>query len=44
MTLLENEKERLVSLDKMKVMIAHNHAQYVTVRQEDRTMKTPGMN
>ena len=43
MTLLENGKERLVSLDEMKVMIAHNHAQHVAVQQEDRTTKTPGM-
>ena len=44
MTLLENETEHLVSRDEMKVMIAHDHAQYVAVRQEDRTTKTPGMN
>ena len=31
MTLLENEKERLVSRDEMKVMITHDHAQYVAV-------------
>ena len=44
MTLLENGRERLVSRDETKVMIAHNHAQYVTIQQEDRTTKTPGMN
>ena len=44
MTLLENEKERLVSRDEMKVMITHNHTQYVAIQQEDRMMKTPGMN
>ena len=44
MTLLENGKEHLVFRDEMKVMIAHDHAQYVAVRQEDWTMKTPGMN
>ena len=44
MTLLENGKERLVSRDETKVMIAHNHAQYVTIQQEDQMMKTPGMN
>ena len=30
--------------DETKVMIARNHAQYIAIRQEDRTMKTPGMN
>ena len=44
MTLLENKKERPISQDKMKVMIAHDHAQYVAIQQEDQTMKTPGMN
>ena len=44
MTLLENGKERLISRDEMKVMIARDHTQYVTVQQEDRTMKRPGMN
>ena len=44
MTLLENGKERLVSQDEMKVMIACDHAQYVAVQQEDWTTKTPGMN
>ena len=44
MTLLENEKEHLVSQDKTKVMIARDHAQYVAVRQEDQMTKTPGMN
>ena len=43
MTLLENGKECLVSQDKMKVMITRDHAQHVTVRQEDQTTKTPGM-
>ena len=43
MTLLENGKERLVSRDEMKVMIVRDHTQHVTVQQEDRTMKTPGM-
>ena len=44
MTLLENGKERLVSWDETKVMITCNHAQYITVRQEDQMTKTPGMN
>ena len=44
MTLIENRKEHLVSWDEMKVMITCDHAQYVAVRQEDQTMKTPGMN
>ena len=44
MTLLENGKEHLISRDETKVMIACDHAQYVAVWQEDRTMKTPGMN
>ena len=44
MTLLENREERLVSQDETKVMIAHDHTQYVAVRQEDRMTKTPGMN
>ena len=44
MTLLENEKECLVSGDEMKVMIARDHTQYIAVRQEDWTTKTPGMN
>ena len=43
MTLLENRKECLVSRDEMKVMIARDHAQHVAIRQEDQTMKTPGM-
>ena len=43
MILLENGKERLVSQDEMKVMIARDHAQHVAIRQEDRTTKTPGM-
>ena len=43
MTLLENGKECLVSQDEMKVMIAHDHAQHVAIRQEDWTTKTPGM-
>ena len=43
MTLLENGKERLISLDEMKVMIAHDHAQHVAIRQEGRTTKTPGI-
>ena len=43
MTLLENGKEHVVSRDETKVMIARDHAQHVTVRQEDWTMKTPGM-
>ena len=34
MILLENGKERLVSRDKTKVMIAHDHAQYITVWQD----------
>ena len=34
MTLLENGKERLVSRDETKVMIAHDHTQHVAVRQE----------
>ena len=42
--LLENGKEHLISRDETKVMIACDHAQYVAVRQEDWTMKTPGMN
>ena len=37
------EQEHLVSRDEMKVMIARNHTQHVTVQQEDWTMKTPGM-
>ena len=44
MTLLENRKERLISQDETKVMITHDHAQCVTIQQEDQTMKTPGMN
>ena len=44
MMLLEKEKERLVSQDETKVMIARDHAQYVAIRQEDQTTKTPGMN
>ena len=44
MALLENRKERLISWDETKVMITHDHAQYVTVQQEDWTTKTPGMN
>ena len=44
MTLLENRKECLVSWDEMKVMITCDHTQYVAVWQEDRMMKTPGMN
>ena len=44
MTLLENGKECLVSRDKMKVMIAHDDTKYIAFRQEDQTMKTPGMN
>ena len=43
MTLLENEKERLISRDEMKVMIACDHTQHVTIQQEDQMMKTPGM-
>ena len=43
MTLLENGKEHLVSRDEMKVMIACDHTQHVAIRQEDWTMKTPGM-
>ena len=38
------ERERLVSQDETKVMITSNHAQYVTVQQEEWTTKTPGMN
>ena len=44
MTLLENGKERLISQDEMKVMIACNHTQYIAIQQEDRMTKTPGMN
>ena len=44
MTLLENEKERLISQDEVKVMIACDHTQYVAAQQEDQTTKTPGMN
>ena len=44
MILLENRKERLISQDEMKVMITHDHAQCVTIQQEDQTMKRPGMN
>ena len=43
MTLLENGKERLVSRDEMKMMIACDHTQHIAVQQEDRMMKTPGM-
>ena len=43
MTLLENGKERLVSRDEMKVMITHDHTQHITIQQEDRMTKTPGM-
>ena len=43
MTLLENGKECLISWDEMKVMIACDHTQHVTVQQEDRMTKTPGM-
>ena len=43
MTLLENGKEHLISRDETKVMIARDHAQHIAVRQEDQTMKTPGM-
>ena len=38
-TLLENGKEHLVSWDKMKVMIAHDHTQHVAVQQQDWMMK-----
>ena len=31
MTLLENGKERLISRDKMKVMIAHDHTQHIAI-------------
>ena len=44
MTLLENEKEHLISWDEAKVMITCDHAQYVAIQQEDQTTKTPGMN
>ena len=44
MTHLENEKEHLISWDETKMMIARDHTQYVTVWQEDRTTKIPGMN
>ena len=44
MTLLENGKERLISRDETKVMIACDHAQCVTIQQEDQTTKKPGMN
>ena len=43
MTLLENGKERLISRDELKVMIARNHTQHVAIQQEDQMMKTPGM-
>ena len=43
MTLLENRKEHLISQDETKVMITHDHAQHIAVRQEDQTTKTPGM-
>ena len=43
MTLLENGKERLISQDETKVMIARDHAQHIAIRQEDWTTKTPGM-
>ena len=42
-TLLENGKEHLISRDEMKVVIACDHTQCVTVWQEDQTMKRPGM-
>ena len=41
--LLENGKECLASRDETKVMIAHDHTQHITVQQEDRMTKTPGM-
>ena len=44
MAFLENRKERLVSQDEMKVRIARDHAQCVTIQQEDWMMKRPGMN
>ena len=44
MTLLENGKERLVSQDETKVVIAHNHTQCFAVQQEDQMTKRPKMN
>ena len=43
MTLLENGKECLISQDETKVMIARNHTQHITIRQQDRMMKKSWM-
>ena len=41
---LKTKKECIVSRDETKVMIAHDHTQYIAIWQEDWMMKTPGMN